>query len=173
MNLHTRSICDACRENPATIQRGIVWLCELCDSSRVQFEIPSEFPSGVNASAAVASPPEVASPAAADASFSQSTLNSETRVDDGHWPATADPADPVAVSNSDPVSSFPPSPDTAAGAASCGLAAFSSFDPEIEPFVIAHEAVWARDRKKAVTLRATASRRIRASSASSVSIPST
>lgn len=114
MNLHTRSICDACHDALATIEgKHGDWFCALCESSFIEFSVsPESPPPGVNVAAIARILPDAA------------------------------------------------------------VATTSSFDPEIEPFVTAHEAVWARDRKKAVTLRVTASRRIHASSAS-VSIPST
>lgn len=120
--IHTRSICDACCESTATIQRKNVWLCDLCDSSRVEFEIPSASSTDVNAATVACQPPAVAatnsnpltgsqtsvaasplSPqaVAADVTNSKSSPAPAMAEDDGHWPATADPADPVAVTNSD------------------------------------------------------------------------
>jgi hypothetical protein len=113
--------------------------------------------------------------AVAVATNSKSTLNSETRVDDGHWPATADPADPVAVSISDPVSSFPPSPVTSASrSVKEATPLFSSDDPELDAIISALEAEWLRDGivMKATALRVAVSSLIQASSpASDISIP--
>jgi len=130
MNLHTRSICDACHDALATIERRGCWLCPSCDGSTISFPVTSVSCADVNAAAATLSPQAHAAAAtftssregdrqAADSTSPQaplgvgsaadpgpcgwhsteleSALASETMADDGHWPATADPADPVVV----------------------------------------------------------------------------
>lgn len=81
----------------------------------------------------------------------------------------------TAVTNSTPSGAFDDvAPVTAAGAASCGPAAISSDDPELDAIISALEAGWLRDGivMKATALRVAASSLIHPS-ASCVSIPST
>lgn len=56
MNLHTRSICDACHDALATIQRRGCWLCASCDGSVIPFSLPSVSCADVNAPAAAPQP---------------------------------------------------------------------------------------------------------------------
>lgn len=128
MNLHTRSICDACHDALATIERRGCWLCASCDGSTIPFSLPSDASPDVNAPAAALSPTVAGAilseipggdrqtvaaaspPASQDAAAAvdpgpcgwastdlESALASETMADGDHWPATADPADPVVV----------------------------------------------------------------------------
>lgn len=64
MNLHTRSICDACHDAPATIERNGCWLCPSCDGSTISFPVTSVSCADVNA-AASDSPPKPSGAAAA------------------------------------------------------------------------------------------------------------
>ncbi len=49
--LHTRSVCDACRINRATVERSGCWFCAACDTSIIP--VASVFPdSDVNVTAA-------------------------------------------------------------------------------------------------------------------------
>jgi hypothetical protein len=58
MNLSTRSICDACRVNPATIENeAMVFLCAPCASYICEFPVTSDAsPKDVNAPAATSAP---------------------------------------------------------------------------------------------------------------------
>lgn len=56
MNLHTRSICDACHDALATIERRGCWLCTSCDGSTISFPVTSVSCADVNAPAAALSP---------------------------------------------------------------------------------------------------------------------
>lgn len=131
MNLHTRSICDACHDAPATIERNGCWLCASCDGSTISFPVTSVSCADVNAAASDPQPKSMGAAAAfpssrkgdrqaADSTSTQAPLGvgsaadpgpcgwgltflesalepAKAGADNGHWPATADPADPVAV----------------------------------------------------------------------------
>lgn len=150
--IHTRSKCDACRLQIATIERRRVWLCASCDSSITEFSFAPASVSrpGVNVTAAASAP----SPSAAVTSFRASRRGSQ---------AAAESSNPdlklsAAATNSDPAclpKALLPRPDTAGASA----LAFSSIDPGACGFEFAEFPDFAF-RKYANTFRVVASSEI-------------